>query len=95
MQILRKSQFLYAKIRGVNSVSGEKLHDFEIICSASGVQSHPSPHTPTLRMGLLSGPLYYTMQAARECSEKIKQIRTSKKIAVIFVKFKKCGFHIE
>ena len=25
-----------AKIMGVNSVSGEKLHDFEIICQASG-----------------------------------------------------------
>ena len=24
------------QIRGVNSVSGEKLHDFEIVCSASG-----------------------------------------------------------
>ena len=36
-----------AKIRGVNSVSGENLHDFEIICPASGVH----PGTP-LRMGL-------------------------------------------
>ena len=31
-----------AKIRGVNSVSGEKLHDFTIICPARGVRSHPS-----------------------------------------------------
>ena len=30
-----------AKIRGVNSVSGENLHDFEIISPASGVRTHP------------------------------------------------------
>ena len=32
-----------AKIRGVNSVSGEKLHDFEIICpaSANALPAHP------------------------------------------------------
>ena len=30
-----------AEIRGVNSVSGEKLHDFEIICSARGVPPPP------------------------------------------------------
>ena len=39
MQIL-KSDF-EAKIRSVNSVSGEKLHDFEIICPARGVHLHP------------------------------------------------------
>ena len=33
-----------AKIRGVNSVSGEKLHDFEIICPTRGVHLHPSLH---------------------------------------------------
>ena len=33
---------LGAKIRGANSVSGEKLHDFKIICPArGGVRSHP------------------------------------------------------
>ena len=32
-----------AKIRGVNSVSGENLHDFEIISTARGVQTHPPP----------------------------------------------------
>ena len=31
-----------AKIRDLNSVSGEKLHDFEIICPASGLQTHPN-----------------------------------------------------
>ena len=32
-------------IRGVNSVSGKKLHDFEIICPAGRVRSQPpSPH---------------------------------------------------
>ena len=30
-----------AKIRGLNSVSGEKLHDFEIICPVRAVQTHP------------------------------------------------------
>ena len=34
----------------VNSVSGEKLHDFEIICPARGVRSHL--RTPLLRTGL-------------------------------------------
>ena len=29
-----------AKIRGVNSVSGDKLHDFEIICPAMGLLLH-------------------------------------------------------
>ena len=43
-----------AKIRDVNSVSGEKLHDFEIICPARGVRSQP-PHP--LRTGL---HLYFT-----------------------------------
>ena len=34
------------KIRGVNSVSGETMHDFEIICPARGMHLHP-PHTHT------------------------------------------------
>ena len=44
-----------AKIKGVNSVSGEKLHDFEIICPASGGDGghlHPAT-TPAPRQ------LYY------------------------------------
>ena len=40
-----------AKIRGVNSVSGENLHDFEIISTDRGVRSHPPP-SPALRTGL-------------------------------------------
>ena len=32
-----------AKIRGVNSVSGENLHDFEIISIARGVPPTPAP----------------------------------------------------
>ena len=32
-----------AKIRGVNSVSGEKLHDFEIICPAGFLPPPPLP----------------------------------------------------
>ena len=35
-----------ANIRGVNSVSGEKLHDFEIICPAMGVRIPPYPPPP-------------------------------------------------
>ena len=35
-----------AKIRVVNSVSGEKLHDFEIICPASWMRSHPLAYGP-------------------------------------------------
>ena len=38
-----------AKIRGVNSVSSENLHAFEIICPAREVRTHP--RTP-LRTGL-------------------------------------------
>ena len=30
-------------MRGETSVSGEKLRDFEIICLARGLRSHPSP----------------------------------------------------
>ena len=36
---------LEAKIRGVNSVSSPKLHDFEIICQVGGAHSHPPLHT--------------------------------------------------
>ena len=32
-----------AKIRGVNLVSDEKLHGFEIICPAKGMSLHPAP----------------------------------------------------
>ena len=32
-----------AKIRGANSVSGERQHDFEIICPARGMHLHPTP----------------------------------------------------
>ena len=39
VRILRK----LTKISGVNSFSGEKLHDFEIICPAMGVHSSPAP----------------------------------------------------
>ena len=43
-----------AKIRGVNSVSGEKLHDFKIICPARGAfASPPPPARHALRKGLL------------------------------------------
>ena len=46
-----------AKIRGVNSVSCEKLHDFEIICPAGGggafVPLAPSLPPPNRRTGLL------------------------------------------
>ena len=46
-----------AKIRGVNSVSGENLHDFEIIRTARGVRTHPPPptHTPLSAYG----PVFY------------------------------------
>ena len=33
---------LRPKLRGVNSVSGLKLHDFEIICPAGEVHLHPA-----------------------------------------------------
>ena len=36
-----------AKIRDVNSVSGEKLHDLKVICPASGVRTHPLSHLCT------------------------------------------------
>ena len=39
------SQKILAKRRGLNLVSGVKLHDFEIICPAMGVRSHPSRPT--------------------------------------------------
>ena len=42
VRILKKFWF-EAKIRGVNSVSGEKLHDFEIICPARGCVRTPAP----------------------------------------------------
>ena len=32
-----------AEVSGVNLVSSEKLHEFEIICPKSGVHSHPTP----------------------------------------------------
>ena len=35
-----------AKIRGVNSVSGENLHDFEIICPAREKRGANAPRTP-------------------------------------------------
>ena len=40
-----------AKIRGVNSVPGDKLHDFEIICPARGCVCTllPPPHSPCIR----------------------------------------------
>ena len=48
-----------AKIRGVNSVSGEYLHHFEIISPARGVRTRPPPlppppppPPPPLRLGL-------------------------------------------
>ena len=45
IQILR-SKLVGCGGGGVNSVSGEKLHDFGIICSAKRVQSpQPSPCT--------------------------------------------------
>ena len=41
------------KISGVNSVSSEKLHDFEIICTARGVRSQPRTPTPCVRAYVL------------------------------------------
>ena len=44
-----------AKISGVNSGSGENLHDFEIICPASvcvcvgGGEANAAPHPPAYR----------------------------------------------
>ena len=38
---LKKKSNFEAKIRVVNTVSGEKLYDFEIICLAMGLRSHP------------------------------------------------------
>ena len=35
-----------AKIRAVNAVSGEKMHDLETIFPASGVRYTPNPRTP-------------------------------------------------
>ena len=34
---LKKNSDFEAKIRGVHSVSGNKLHDFEIICPANSM----------------------------------------------------------
>ena len=45
---LRKILIFETKIRGVNSVPGEKLHDFEIICPARGAFAPQHP----LRTGL-------------------------------------------
>ena len=44
-QIYKGDADFEAKIRGVNSVSGENLHDFEIISTARGVRTHPPPPT--------------------------------------------------
>ena len=38
-----KGRATLQKVRGANSVSGEKLHDFEMICPATGVRSPPPP----------------------------------------------------
>ena len=46
---LKKIPFLRPKIRSENTVSGEKLHDFEIICPARGGNHTPAP---PLHMGL-------------------------------------------
>ena len=40
---LEKIKIFRPKLGGVNSLSGEKLHDFEIICLARGVRLH-LPH---------------------------------------------------
>ena len=40
---LKKILIFRLKLGVVNSVSGEKLHDFQIICPARGVQSTPLP----------------------------------------------------
>ena len=57
---LKKILILRAKIKGVNSVSGEKLHDFEIICPATGVRSpaygRTGLHTPKLIPSKNRGP---------------------------------------
>ena len=45
---------------GVNSVSGEKLHDFEIICPARGVQTHPLSPPPPIAYGPELVPLLTT-----------------------------------
>ena len=44
--VLETSDF-EAKIRGINSISGLKLHDFEIICPPRWVRPYPArPHPP-------------------------------------------------
>ena len=39
LRVLQRGADFEAKIRGVNSVSGENLHDFEIISRARGVRT--------------------------------------------------------
>ena len=43
LRVLQRGADFEAKIRGVNSVSGENLHDFEIISRTRGVRTHPTP----------------------------------------------------
>ena len=42
---VKKNPDFEANFRGINSVFGENLHDFEIICPIRGVRSHP--HAPS------------------------------------------------
>ena len=51
---LKKILILRPKVGGVNSVSGEKLHDFEIICPAKGVRLQP-PQPPCLGLVISLG----------------------------------------
>ena len=50
---LKKNSNFEAKIRVVNTVSGEKLHDFEIICPARGLRSYPH-HPLSYGPGIMS-----------------------------------------
>ena len=50
-QTVKENPDVGTTIRGVNSVSGEKLHDLEIICLARGCVSIPAP---PLHTGLVS-----------------------------------------
>ena len=58
----KKILILRPKLEGVNSVSGEKLHDFEIICAQlAGCECTPPP--PPLRIGLGSPDIFCIKEA--------------------------------
>ena len=71
--ILKKSDF-EAEIRVVNSVSCEKLYDFEIRCPARGWWSHPLHPSPILQCA--NAFVLFVLQ----CTVKLLKIRTPKNL---------------